>query len=263
MVPEHPGAESSRPRAYAKAACVCCGSDGNYMPSARSWGCYESRPFRLAHRTPGAGLYMLMHVHVADAPRRAPSSMTPRRPPETDGGLLTILGPVEHEWHIVVVGNMGLDLMCTLLRAGAPRVAHLCLHERLQAEDTSLVGTHHQHRRDTPPTPISQVRCGAAKSVAHHPVRGATGSVRRNLADRTRAMPRAGVMSPFTRSAPAAARHLADVDLPERCNDGFIGFLAPLNDAPSDESRLAQRLNSASPKAKHSSRGIFPRAGRR
>jgi len=82
---------------------------------------------------------MLMHVHVADAPRRAPSSMTPRRPPETDGGLLTILGPVEHEWHIVVVGNMGLDLMCTLLRAGAPRVAHLCLHERLQAEDTSLV----------------------------------------------------------------------------------------------------------------------------
>jgi len=111
-----------------------------------------------------------------------------------------------------------------------------------------LPGTRHQHRRDIPLSPISQVRCGAAKSVAHHPVRGATGSVRRNLADRTRAMPRAGVMSPSTRSAPAAARHLADVDLPERCNDGFIGFLAPLNDAPSDESRLAQRLNSASPK---------------
>ena len=81
---------------------------------------------------------MPMHVHVADAPRRVPRLLPPQLS-ASSGGLLASLSPIEHEWHIVVLGNSGLDLMCTLLRAGAPRVTHLCSHERLQVESASLV----------------------------------------------------------------------------------------------------------------------------
>jgi hypothetical protein len=49
------------------------------------------------------------------------------------------LGSIQHEWHIVVLGYGGLDLMCALLRAGAPKVTHLCSHGRLEAESASQV----------------------------------------------------------------------------------------------------------------------------
>jgi len=81
---------------------------------------------------------MLMHVRAADTPRRVPHLMPPQ-PCEPGGALLNSLGPVEHEWHIVVLGNGGLSIMCALLRAGAPRVTHLRSHERLEAQSASLV----------------------------------------------------------------------------------------------------------------------------
>jgi hypothetical protein len=51
-----------------------------------------------------------------------------------DGGLQINLRPLGHEWNIVVLGNSGADLMCALLRAGAPRVTHLWSHEGLETE---------------------------------------------------------------------------------------------------------------------------------
>jgi len=81
---------------------------------------------------------MLTHVRVADAPRRVPHPM-PRQPSEPASGLLNSLGPIQHEWHILVLGKGGLDLMCGLLQAGAPRVTHLCSHERLEAGSAGLV----------------------------------------------------------------------------------------------------------------------------
>ena len=81
---------------------------------------------------------MLTHVPVADAPRPVRHLM-PRQPSEPSEALLNSFGPLEHEWHILVLGNGGLDLMCALLRAGAPRVTHLCSHERLETASASLV----------------------------------------------------------------------------------------------------------------------------
>jgi hypothetical protein len=81
---------------------------------------------------------MLTPAHVADAPRSV-RHMMPRQSSEPTGALLNSLGPIEHEWHILVLGNGGLDLMCALLQAGAPKVTHLCSHERLEAESASLV----------------------------------------------------------------------------------------------------------------------------
>jgi hypothetical protein len=79
---------------------------------------YESRsvPVRASHFR--SEYSMLMHDRVA-----AP-----------DGGLQINLRPVEHEWHIVVLGNSRADLMYALLRAGAPRVTHLWSHEGLETE---------------------------------------------------------------------------------------------------------------------------------
>ena len=39
----------------------------------------------------------------------------------------------------IVLGRDGPDLMCALLRAGAPQVTHLRSHERLEADSASLV----------------------------------------------------------------------------------------------------------------------------
>jgi hypothetical protein len=81
---------------------------------------------------------MLTPVHLADASRRVPH-LLPRQPSEPSEALPNGLGPLKDEWHIIVLGNGGLALMCALLRAGAPRVTHLCSHERLEAASVSLV----------------------------------------------------------------------------------------------------------------------------
>jgi hypothetical protein len=62
---------------------------------------------------------MLTHVRAVAAPRRAPPS-PPLQPPEPAAALLDSLGAIEDEEHILVLGRDGPDLMCALLRAGAP-----------------------------------------------------------------------------------------------------------------------------------------------
>jgi hypothetical protein len=81
---------------------------------------------------------MLTHARVAAAPRLAPPSLL-LQPPEPWGALLDSLGAIEDEGQIIVLGRDGPDLMCALLRAGAPQVTHLRSHERLEAESASLV----------------------------------------------------------------------------------------------------------------------------
>ena len=81
---------------------------------------------------------MLTHAHAAVAPRSAPPSLQ-LQPPEPWAALLDRLGSIEDETSIIVLGRDGPDLMCALLRAGAPNVTHVCSHERLEAESASLV----------------------------------------------------------------------------------------------------------------------------
>ena len=81
---------------------------------------------------------MLTHARAAVAPRRAPPSL-PLQPPEPWAALLEALGEIEDENHILVLGRDGPDLMCALLRAGAPQVTHLRSYERLEADSASMV----------------------------------------------------------------------------------------------------------------------------
>ena len=81
---------------------------------------------------------MLTHARTAVAPRRAPPSL-PVQPPEPWAALLDSLGAIEDEEQILVLGRDGPDLMCALLRAGAPQVTHLRTHERLETGSASLV----------------------------------------------------------------------------------------------------------------------------
>lgn len=81
---------------------------------------------------------MLTHVRAAVAPRRVPPSLL-LRPPEPGATLLESLGAIEDEDHILVLGGDGPNLMCALLRAGAPQVTHLRSYERLEAKCASLV----------------------------------------------------------------------------------------------------------------------------
>ena len=81
---------------------------------------------------------MLTHARAAVAPRRAPPSLS-LQPPEPWAALLDCLGTIEDEPNIVVLGRDGPDLMCALLRAGAPQVTHLCSHDHLESGTTSLL----------------------------------------------------------------------------------------------------------------------------
>jgi hypothetical protein len=63
----------------------------------------------------------------------------PLQPPEPAARLVDRLGAVANEDHIVILGGGDPELMCDLLRAGAPRVTHLCAHERPEAGSASLV----------------------------------------------------------------------------------------------------------------------------
>ena len=81
---------------------------------------------------------MLTHARAAVAPRRAPRSLT-LQPPEPWAALLDCLGTIEDEPNIVVLGRDGPDLMCALLRVGAPQVTHLCSHGHLESNTASLL----------------------------------------------------------------------------------------------------------------------------
>ena len=100
---------------------------------------------------------MLTHARAAVAPRRAPPSL-PLQPPEPCAALLEALGEIEDEEHILVLGRDGLDLMCALLRAGAPQVTHLCSHDRLGAGSTSLVIVPHAPSLDWLEGALSSIR---------------------------------------------------------------------------------------------------------
>jgi hypothetical protein len=100
---------------------------------------------------------MLTHVRAVAAPHRAPPSL-PLRPPEPGTALLDSLGAIEDEEHIVVLGRDGPDLMCALLRAGAPQVTHLRSHERLEADSASLVIVPHVPSLDWLESAMSSIR---------------------------------------------------------------------------------------------------------
>jgi hypothetical protein len=81
---------------------------------------------------------MLTHARAAATPRPGPPNLL-LQPPEPWAALLDSLGAIQDEAQIIVLGGDGPDLMCALLRAGAPQVTHLRSHERLEAESASLV----------------------------------------------------------------------------------------------------------------------------
>ena len=100
---------------------------------------------------------MLTHARAAAAPRRAPPSL-PLQPPEPWAVLLEALGEIEDESHVLVLGRDGPDLMCALLRAGAPHVTHLRSHERLETDSASLVIVPHVPSLDWLEGTLSPIR---------------------------------------------------------------------------------------------------------
>jgi hypothetical protein len=99
---------------------------------------------------------MLTHARAAVAPRRAPP--LPLQPPEPWAALLEALGEIEDENHILVLGRDGPDLMCALLRAGAPQVTHFRSYERLEADSSNLVIVPHVPSLDWLEGALSQIR---------------------------------------------------------------------------------------------------------
>lgn len=63
----------------------------------------------------------------------------PLKPPQPRAALPDSLGAVENETHIIVLDRDGPELMCALLRAGAPQVTHLRSPERLESASASLI----------------------------------------------------------------------------------------------------------------------------
>jgi hypothetical protein len=100
---------------------------------------------------------MLTHARAAVAPRCAPPSQ-PLQTPEPWAALLDSLGAIEDETSIIVLGRDGPDLMCALLRAGAPQVTHLCSPERLETHSASLVIVPHVASLDWLDGALSPIR---------------------------------------------------------------------------------------------------------
>lgn len=80
---------------------------------------------------------MLTPIRAAGAAHRARPE-PPLQPPEPGGDLLAQIGDVENE-HILLLGHNEIDLMCTLLRAGALEVSHLGSPELAEPESASMV----------------------------------------------------------------------------------------------------------------------------
>jgi hypothetical protein len=80
---------------------------------------------------------MQTHLRAAVPSHRAPPAPS-LKPPEPGAGLIETIGAIEDEDRILVIGQDGPELMCTLIRAGATQVTHLRSHERPEAESASL-----------------------------------------------------------------------------------------------------------------------------
>ena len=91
------------------------------------------------------------------APRRAPPSIT-LQPPEPWAALLDCLGEIEDETSIIVLGKDGPDLMCALMRAGAPDVTHLRSAERIESDSASLLIIPHLPSLDWLQSALSPMR---------------------------------------------------------------------------------------------------------
>jgi len=77
-------------------------------------------------------------AYATAVPRHAPP--TPALPSQSPGAAdLAWRDLAEDEDHIVVLGGLGSELMCALLRAGATKVTHLRAHERPEADSASMV----------------------------------------------------------------------------------------------------------------------------
>jgi hypothetical protein len=98
--------------------------------------------------------------------------------------LLDSLGGVDDE-HIIVLGKDGPELMCALLRAGAPQVTHLCTHERLELDSASLVIVPRLHSPDWLATALPAIRralrANGRLAVCIDPLPSTQGRVRRLL----------------------------------------------------------------------------------
>src|SRR5271166_4024344 len=140
---------SISPAATTAMAIICHGVD--------LFGRHELRPFRSTHCPCQEPPPMLTHGRAAVAPRRAPPSLPPQ-PPEPWAALLDSLGAIEDEEHILVLGRDGPDLMCALLRAGAPQVTHVCSYERLETGSASLVLVPHVPSLDCLESALSLIR---------------------------------------------------------------------------------------------------------
>ena len=151
---------------------------------------------------------MLTHTRAAVAPRRALPSL-PLQPPEPWAALLDSLGAIEDEENIIVLGSDGPDLMCALLRAGAPQVTHLRTHERLEAASASLVIVPQVTSLDRLATALSSIRRALAPSgrlaICVGPLLATQNRVRRLLAQHGFAA---------VRSARAAGRQVLSAEVP-------------------------------------------------
>ena len=151
---------------------------------------------------------MLTHTRAAVAPRRALPSL-PLQPPDPWAALLDSLGAIEDEENVIVLGSDGPDLMCALLRAGAPQVTHLRTHERLEAGSASLVIVPRMTSLDWLATALSSIRRALGPSgrlaICVDPLPATQNSVRRLLAQHGFAA---------VRSARAAGRQVLSAEVP-------------------------------------------------
>jgi hypothetical protein len=75
---------------------------------------------------------------VANADRHVPPNPGDLAP-ASDTVPITWLGPIDDEDRVLVLGGPGPELMCALLRAGAPNVTHLRACERAEANSASMI----------------------------------------------------------------------------------------------------------------------------
>jgi hypothetical protein len=99
---------------------------------------------------------MLTYARPA-APHRLPPSLA-LQPPEPWAALLENLGEIEDEASIIVLGKDGPDLMCALMRAGAPNVTHLRSPERIESGSASLLIIPHLPSLDWLQTALAPIR---------------------------------------------------------------------------------------------------------
>jgi hypothetical protein len=80
-----------------------------------------------------------MLTHARPAARHPAQPSLVLQPPEPWSVLIDHLGEIENEASIIVLGGYGPDLMCALLRAGAPHVTHLRSPEHVESGSVGLL----------------------------------------------------------------------------------------------------------------------------